>query len=114
MFQSRTLRLTFGLVVGILAASIAGCGDQRINKANYEKLAKGMTLKEVEAILGPGTKQSQGDGSGMGLQVGVDVTMGGQSSTRRTDTYEWESGARKITVFMDASGKVAEIHSKGL
>jgi hypothetical protein len=115
MFRSSCVRVASLIVFAGLLNSIAGCaGDARISKANYEKINLGMTLKEVQDILGPGTKQApQGDGSGVGSQFGVDVTMGGQASTRRGDVYEWESGARKITIHLDMQGKVTNKDAKG-
>lgn len=100
--------------IGVVLITLVGCGDSRVNKANFDKINIGMTLKEVQDLLGPGTKQSEGDGSGVGTQFGVDVTMGGQSSTRRGEVYEWESGARKIIIYLDMAGKVANKQAKGL
>jgi hypothetical protein len=100
------------LAVAVLA--LPGCGNPKVTKTNYEKITNGMTLKDVEDILGPGVKQAQGDGSGVGLQFGIDATMGGQASTRKGDVYEWESGARKITIMFGIDGKVANKQATGL
>jgi hypothetical protein len=101
-------------VIAVIALAVPGCGNPKINKANFEKVTVGMTLKEVEDILGPGAKQSQGDGSNVGGQFGIDPTMGGTPSTRQGDMYVWESGAKKITIYMDLAGKVATKQASGL
>ncbi len=107
-------RLVQLVVVACVAVAIPGCGDSRVNKANYEKVTLGMALTEVQEILGPGTRQAQGDGSAVGSQFGVDVTMGGQASVGRGEVYEWESGNRKITVYFGKDGKVASKQSRGI
>ena len=41
-----------GLMFGFLAASLTGCGKRNLTTENYNKIQEGMTLSEVEAILG--------------------------------------------------------------
>jgi hypothetical protein len=69
-----------------------------------------MTLHEVEALLGPGTKQ-EGDGSGVAAQFGVALTPTGGSRT--AETYVWEKGRATITVYFQ-SGKVGNKTESGL
>jgi hypothetical protein len=100
------------LVLVMVAAG--GCGDARVSQANYEKIQNGMSLQQIQDILGPGAKESQGDGSNVAGQFGVDVQgYGGQSRGPSGDVYTWESGARKITVYFDSTGKVANKQAKG-
>ena len=46
-----------------------------MNKANYEKVKEGMSLAEVEKILGKGSKET-GDGSNVAAQFGVAIPAG--------------------------------------
>jgi hypothetical protein len=99
----------------VLLALVAlpGCkGNKNLTKANYEKIASGMTLAEVEALLGGrGDDSAEGldvaEGSGVAGAVGVggDLQSMGQGKSRYK-TYQWGSGKKWIRVtFMD--GKVA-------
>src|SRR5581483_12109000 len=82
-------------VILALCLILTGCGNPKVNKANFDEIKNGMTLEEVQDILGKGG-QPQGDGSGVAAQVGVDVS-GGQRQSSAVD-YVWESGNKKITV----------------
>lgn len=91
---------------------LVGCADPKIVKANYDKIKDGMSLQEVEAILGQGDKQTEGDGSNVGGQFGVAVgNVGGGSSS--THDYVWESMGKKITITF-TNGKVVKKNSTGL
>lgn len=86
---------TWILLVLLFCLALAGC-KSKVTKANYDKITDGMTLKEVEAILGEGSLQ--GDGSGTAAQFGVHLAPAGG----RGKTYVWESGDKSITViFVD-------------
>ncbi|TWU06521.1 hypothetical protein [Stieleria varia] len=47
----------------------AGCGGNPITKDNYTEVKTGMTLDEVESILGPGTEQASSDASFGGIAI---------------------------------------------
>jgi hypothetical protein len=85
-------------VVGLLAIMMPGCGS-KVSKGNYEKIKEGMTVSEVEDILGKGKKE--------GGEVKIlGVTVSGEA-------YVWEDGDKKITVvFKD--GKVTQMAAVGL
>lgn len=101
-----------GATLFLFCLLLAGCGDPKIVKANYDKIKTGMSLQEVEAILGQGDKQSDGDGSNVGGQFGVAVgNVGGGSSA--SHDYVWESMGKKITITF-TNGKVAKKTSTGL
>ena len=72
------------------------CGKNRVTKANYDKVEKGMSLGEVEAILGRGERET-GDGSNIAAGPGVDVNMGEARLSPGT-TYFWETKGKKITL----------------
>jgi hypothetical protein len=68
---------------------------KKVTKANFDKIKDGMTLAEVEKILGKGTKET-GDGSNVAGQFGVAVMPAAASGGG--DVYVWESGDKKITL----------------
>jgi hypothetical protein len=92
-------------VAAVLALCLlaAGC-NSKVTKANYDKINNGMSLDEVEAILGRGEKE--GDGSGVAAQFGVDVQGAGAAKSSVT-TYVWESGNKTVRVYF-ANGKVTK------
>lgn len=67
--------------------------QSKVNKANYDKVKEGMSLAEVEKILGKGSQET-GDGSNVAAQFGVAIpaaaTAGGG------DVYTWENGNNTI------------------
>jgi hypothetical protein len=102
----------FGLIAVFFALCfiMSGCGKTKITKENFDKIENGMTLQEVEHILGDGTP-SGGDGSLVAAQVGVDVGSGARQSS--TVEYVWESGNNSITVAF-RQGKVIQKRKSGL
>ncbi len=116
MSVSSLLRLGQTAMLAVLCLAVAACANQKINQDNYNKIQRGMTLKEVEDLFGaPGTKEEGGDGSGVANQFGVDIP-GAASATRRPpgETYTWERGEITITVFFDREGRVVTKTQKGL
>ena len=80
---------------------IPACGGA-VSKDNYEKVKPGMTMDEVEDILGPGTKTADNVFEGRDLDT---YGLG--------EVYVWEDGDKSITlVFKD--GKVKGATCKGL
>lgn len=85
--RSRT-RLT--LAASMLLA-LAGC-ERKVDDAHFDRVANGMTLAEVEKILGSGTKQDVG---------GVSISGGGiagSKSSNSQSTYVWQDGNREIAI----------------
>ena len=81
----------------------SGGGSSRstsaISKANFEKIKEGMTLQEVEKILG-----------GEGLNVATKIVNG-----RQTETFKWTSD--NFTTYIDVvfeKNKMVEKKEKGL
>jgi hypothetical protein len=97
-------------VLFALCFILTGCGKTKVTKENFEKISNGMTLEEVEGVLGEGT-QVGGDGSLVAAQAGVDVNAGARPSS--TVQYNWESGKNSITVYF-RQGKVVLKKSSGL
>jgi hypothetical protein len=92
--MSSSARLTMLTCLAGCCFLLTGCAKSKITKENLDQITTGMTLEEVEAILGPGTLV--GDGSLIAAQAGVDVTGGARPSS--AVEYVWESGNKSITV----------------
>ena len=99
------------VVLSALCFITTGCGIKKVNKESFDQIKDGMTLEDVQDILGKGG-QPQGDGSMVAAQVGVDVG-GGAGPRNPTVDYVWESGERKITIGI-RNGKVVRRLSSGL
>jgi hypothetical protein len=100
----RTLIFLFAV-----CCTLTGCGQSKVTQENFDKIEKGMTLEQVEHILGNGTPTG-GDGGLVAGQVGIDVGGGARSSS--TVEYVWESGQSSITVAI-RQGKVIQVRKKG-
>ena len=86
------------LLAAFVFAGPIGCGS-KVSKSNYDKITNGMTMEEVEKIMGKGEKASAG------------VSVGGLSVTG--DVYIWKDADKEITVvFKD--GKVVGKASKNI
>jgi hypothetical protein len=110
MFALQRLRVT--LAVAILAVALVGCNrTKNLTRANFEKINPGMTLADVEKLLGGPGEQEGGDlavaeGSGVGAAVGVGDMQSMSQPRSKDKTYKWGTDTRWIKVtFQD--GKVA-------
>ena len=103
-------RLSAIAVLFALSFLLSGCGKAKVTQENFDKIENGMTLDEVEHVLGDGTPVG-GDGSLVAAQVGVDVGSGASRSS--TVEYIWESGKNSITVAF-RQGKVVQKRKAGL
>ncbi len=65
--------------------TVAGCGGSAVTQSNYDKIQTGMSLSEVEAILGKGKEQASSGGSFGG------ITMNAKGMV-------WQDGNKIITV----------------
>lgn len=88
--MSRCIQLA---VVFALIFFIVGC-EPTVTQENFDMIEKGMSLSQVEQILGSGTPDNA---SGVSFDAsGVPSTT---SSTRRT--YLWEEDGMTITVIFE-------------
>lgn len=86
------------LLVLVLAAALAACGS-RVTLENYQKLKAGMTVEEVEAILGSGTE--------------VEASSGLLSGANAPTKLRWTGGGAAISVtFVD--GRLKSLSKEGL
>ena len=72
------------LLSGLTLIGLAGCAD-KVTQDNYDQVKTGMTLAEVQAILGSGTLQTGGSGA-----LG---NIGGSAKV-----YKRESDGKAITI----------------
>jgi len=80
------------LAVILVAVVLVGC-EEKLTVANYDRIEEGMTLGQVEAILGSGEEQTSAG-------VGIDAS-GLPSGTRGSGdrrTILWEEGGKQIIV----------------
>ncbi|HET6428823.1 MAG TPA: outer membrane protein assembly factor BamE [Phycisphaerae bacterium] len=102
-------RVALGVLLVGLVLSFAGCGGKVVNKSNYDKIKMGMTVSQVEAILGKGQQKVETTG-GLPPAPGM---PGMPTMTTSASIMVWAEGKSTITVtFMD--GKVAVKAQSGL
>ncbi len=106
---SKAERLGRVALVCAFCLVLAGCPKSPVTRENYDKISNGMTLEQVEAVLGRGSPQ--GDGSMVAAQAGVDLTGGAPPPS--TVDYLWEGGKGSITVTFNKQGKVVGKRSTG-
>jgi hypothetical protein len=75
--------IVLAVIASFVLAGVVGCGS-KVSKSNYDKISNGMTMAEVEGILGKGEKASAG------------VSIAGLSVTG--DVYQWKNGDKSISV----------------
>jgi hypothetical protein len=78
----------FALMSGDKGDSNGGRGDSnggKVTKANYDKVKDGMTISEVERILGKGTEQASSNTGGGNLQMSGKVMI-------------WQDGMKSISI----------------
>lgn len=87
------------LVAALMCALVVGCGS-KVSKGNYDKINNGMTVAEVEGLMGKGAEEAGGAGA-----IG--------SLTGSAKIMSWMDGDKKITVTF-VNDKVTLKTEKGL
>jgi hypothetical protein len=87
---------------------LVGC-ENKISKANFDKIQKGMTLAQVETILGGSGEE---DSSPQGMTIN-EAGVAGSSRESKERIYVWKSDSGQITV-VTVDGKVVEARQTGL
>ena len=96
------------LVILLVCLLLPAC-QSKVTKANFDKVKEGMTLEEVEKVLGKGSKET-GDGSNVAGQFGVALPSAPTSGGG--DVYSWESSSSTIRLtFRD--GKLVHKQATG-
>ncbi len=117
----RLLRV-LGVLLLCLAAAACGKKNKNVTKENLGKIKPGMTVAEVEAILGgPGEDVPAGDldvaeGSSVGGAAGITGGLDSMSKPRSTTKWlQWPSGKKLIRVgFDNGKATAGKIQSEGL
>jgi hypothetical protein len=93
------------VVAALVALTMAGCNRaKQVTRANYDKIATGMTLAEVEKLLGGPGEQEGGDlamaeASGGAGAAGIGGDLQSMSAPRSKDkSYKWGTDSRWIKV----------------
>lgn len=86
------------VAMGLMAGLLVGCGGSKVSKSNFEKIQNGMTLAEVEKVLGKGT-EAAGAGGALGAVTGS------------AKIVSWTEGDKKITVTFANDKVVAKVQS---
>ena len=116
--MSRTLSLARVGLIPLLCIAIPACaGNPNVNKANIQKIKPGMTLAEVEAMLGKGDSEGGLDlseGSAAAGALGV-TTLSATSSRSSIKWMRWGDDNKFIRIGFQGD-KVAKgkIEQKGL
>jgi hypothetical protein len=96
---------------GKSAPDAKAAADSKVTKENADKIKNGMTVAEVEDILGPGTKLAASEVQVKklpgGMQFGDDLKKLLKSSGG--SGLKWEDGSRKIRIGFQ-NGKVAIVN----
>jgi hypothetical protein len=102
MIQAISLRFVAVLCVAVLALSLTGCGDSKIDskitKSNYDLIEIGMKEAAVEAILGKGDEPTNSAWPAPG-QPGVNLPPGVPKAKT------WKEGTKTISITF-SDGKV--------
>jgi hypothetical protein len=94
-----TRKMVIGLVLlGLVLPTVVGCG--KVNQKNYDKITDGMTLDEVQDILGKGT-----------LETGAAGALGDIAGSGKV--MKWGDEKKSITVTF-ANDKVVGKTQQGL
>jgi len=120
--MSMPVRVPRGLFLVCLVAlcfAASGCGGSKVSKNNFDKINVGMTLTEVESVLGKGEEQASASTGGSVEVPGVSgggVSVPGQKidvPKMSAQSYAWKEGTKIITItFLD--GKVSAKAQAGL
>src|SRR2546423_1032927 len=105
------LRAGLLLACCVLAGCAGGGTDKKtdesakLSAASWDKVKEGMTLKEAEALLGPGTETTCPKGKG--LPLGAYVPRDGDAKWVETKYRKWQLGDRTLVVgFFEESAQV--------
>ena len=101
----RFFRSFLAVLLLVVMLPLAGCED-RFTVDNFSKIKAGMSMSEVETIMG-------GKGE-LETSMGGGISAGGITTTSvvTSSTYKWQNGTKLITVTMH-DGKVIQPNKSG-
>ena len=107
------------LLTSVIFISVDGCtdsSDQKVNEENLEKIKGGMTLDEVESVLGRGRKYPGKEVRIKENELMVRVVTYVRDSI---EIYVWGKRNKQIIIVFDkgvvfATGRHPEIYTSGL
>ncbi len=107
------MRTKRGILIASVVLSLAAAAcTGRLTRENYDKVANGMTPKDVESILGPGTEQASTAVAAPSAAMPIPGS-GSPASAASAKVLMWHSGAKAITVTF-VNDKVAAKSQVGL
>jgi hypothetical protein len=99
------VRHRIALTAALFALAVVGCrGNKSLTRINYDKINTGMTLAEVQSLLGgPGEQEgsdlTMAEASGGAGAAGIGGDLQSMSQPRSKDkTYKWGNDSRWIKV----------------
>lgn len=85
-------KAVLGMFAGVCLTLVAGCTDA-VSEENFTQITNGMSLSQVEDILGSGEKEDRS-----GVSISGAGIAGGSANTPTTTTYSWKSGQKQIII----------------
>lgn len=101
-------RITGSLCALSCAVLLAACGPE-VTNANFEQIEVGMSMVEVEGIIGGSGEKQEVRGSSIGA---TGVESAGNSGDDR-QTYVWADGNKQIIIVFE-DGQVSSKRQTGL
>jgi len=95
------MKTLFQSVLISLSIFLVSCSG-KLNKDNYEKISNGMSVSQVESILGKGESQASSN-----------VDLGEYGGNISTEVMTWQSGTKVISITF-SNGKVMAKAQNGL
>jgi hypothetical protein len=95
------MKTLFQSVLISLSLFLVSCSG-KLNKDNYEKISNGMSVSQVESILGKGESQASSN-----------VDLGEYGGNISSEVMTWQSGTKVISITF-SNGKVMAKAQNGL
>jgi hypothetical protein len=95
------MKTLFQSVLISLSIFLVSCSG-KLNKDNYEKISNGMSVSQVESILGKGESQASSN-----------VDLGEYGGNISSEVMTWQSGTKVISITF-SNGKVMAKAQNGL
>jgi len=108
--MTKTIGIYSAVAIVITCAFLSGCSSSKVSKANYDKISTGMSVAEVEAILGPGEVLQKSDVAAPKINI-PGFTMPDMSMSVKT--IVWKNGLTKIILVAFMNDKSVEVSKEG-